>query len=313
MLSPPFDTYDHLPPAADATAAAVGLARWLEAAGDARDASLAGFMRDLAADSAGRRLLTTLFGNSPYLAQCCFREPALFARLWRQGIAATFAELISRLNRDLAPTMPCDALMGEMRRLKRGAALTIAIADIAGLWRLEQVMDALSRFAEATLALATRHLLREAGERRALAPSHADDPARDSGFIVLAMGKLGASELNYSSDIDLVVLFDPEKARVTGDIDAQTLFTRMTQNLVRAMSERTDEGYVFRTDLRLRPDPGSTPPALSLPAALAYYESAGQNWERAALIRARPVAGDRDAGRDFLAALTPFLWRKHLD
>ena len=313
MSSPSFDTYDKLPPAADETAAAVGLARWHEAAGDTGDATLAGFMRDLAADSAGRRLLTTLFGNSPYLAHCCFREPALLARLWRQGVAATFAELISRLNRDLAPTLPRDALMGELRRLKRGAALTIAIADIAGLWRLEQVMDALSRFAEDALALATRHLLREAGERGALAPSHADDPARDSGFILLAMGKLGAGELNYSSDIDLVVLFDPEKARVTGDADTQTLFTRMTQDLVRIMSERTDEGYVFRTDLRLRPDPGSTPPALSLPAALAYYESAGQNWERAALIRARPVAGDLDAGRDFLTELTPFLWRKHLD
>lgn len=313
MSSPPFDTYDHLPLVADETAAAVGLARWHEAADDVRDASLAGFMRDLAADSAGRRLLTTLFGNSPYLAHCCLREPALLARLWRQGVAATFAELISRLNRDLAPTMPQETLAAALRQLKRGAALTIAIADIAGLWPLTQTMDALSRFAEAALALVTRHLLHAAAARGTLALRHADDPERDSGFIVLAMGKLGAGELNYSSDIDLVVLFDPEKARITGDTDAQTLFSRMTQDLVRLIAERTDEGYVFRTDLRLRPDPGSTPPALSLPAALAYYESAGQNWERAALIRARPVAGDREAGRDFLAALTPFLWRKHLD
>jgi glutamate-ammonia-ligase adenylyltransferase len=130
---------------------------------------------------------------------------------------------------------------------------------------------------------------------------------------VLAVGKLGAGELNYSSDIDLIVLFDPDKARVSGDIGAQALFTRMAQDLVRMMAERTDEGYVFRTDLRLRPDPGSTPAALSLPAAILYYESAGQNWERAALIRARPVAGDLEAGQTFLAALTPFLWRKHLD
>ncbi|HYL32862.1 MAG TPA: bifunctional [glutamine synthetase] adenylyltransferase/[glutamine synthetase]-adenylyl-L-tyrosine phosphorylase [Stellaceae bacterium] len=313
MSSPSFDTYDNLPPAADETAAAVGLARWHEAAGDVRDAPLAGFMRDLAADVTGRRLLTTLFGNSPYLAHCCFREPALLARLWRQGVTATFAELISRLNRDLAPTTPHDALAAELRRLKRGAALTIAIADIAGLWPLEQVMAALSAFAECTLALATRHLLLTAAERDALVLNHADDPARDSGFIVLAVGKLGAGELNYSSDVDLVVLFDPEKVSVVGDTDAQTLFTRMTQGLVRLMAEHTDEGYVFRIDLRLRPDPGSTPPALSLPAALTYYESAGQNWERAALIRARPVAGDLDAGRDFLTALTPFLWRKHLD
>ncbi|MGH7012675.1 MAG: bifunctional [glutamine synthetase] adenylyltransferase/[glutamine synthetase]-adenylyl-L-tyrosine phosphorylase [Stellaceae bacterium] len=313
MPSPSFDTYANLPSAADDRAAAVGLVRWHEAADETRDASLAGFMRDLTADSAGRRLLTTLFGNSPYLAHCCFREPALLARLWHRGVAATFAELISRLNRDLAPDLPSDALVTELRRLKRAAALTIAIADIAGLWSLEQVMDALSRFAEGALALATRHLLCAAIDRGALARNDGDDPARASGFVVLAMGKLGAGELNYSSDIDLVVLFDPEKARVAGEVDAQTLFTRMAQDLVRLMSERTDEGYVFRTDLRLRPDPGSTPPALSLPAALVYYESAGQNWERAALIRARPVAGDLEAGRDFLAALTPFLWRKHLD
>src|SRR5579872_6693770 len=97
MSSPPFDTYDNLPPVADEAAADIGLARWREAADDMHDPNLAGFMRDLAADSTGRRLLTTLFGNSPYLAHCCFREPALLARLWRQGVAATFAELISRL------------------------------------------------------------------------------------------------------------------------------------------------------------------------------------------------------------------------
>ncbi len=270
-------------------------------------------MRDLAVDPAGRRLLTTLFGNSPYLAQCCFREPALLARLWRQGVADTFAELISRLNRDLAPAMPRDALAAALRRLKREAALTTAIADIAGLWPLEQVMDALSRFAEGALTLAARHLLRDAADRGALAPADPDDPARNSGFIVLALGKLGAGELNYSSDIDLVILYDPDKTRVVGEAGAPELFTRMAQDLVTMMAQRTDEGYVFRTDLRLRPDPGSTPPALSLPAALTYYESAGQNWERAALIRARPVAGDLDAGEAFLGALTPFLWRKHLD
>ncbi|MDE2166726.1 MAG: bifunctional [glutamine synthetase] adenylyltransferase/[glutamine synthetase]-adenylyl-L-tyrosine phosphorylase [Alphaproteobacteria bacterium] len=308
-----FDTYSNLPLAADDAAAAVGFVHWDEAAADSHDADLAGFMRDLAADAIGRQLLTTFFGNSPYLAHCCLRKPALLARLWRRGVAATFAELISRLNRDLAPTLPREVLAAELRRLKRGVALTVAIADIAGLWPVDRVMGALSRFAEGALALAVRHLLCDAMARGQFQAGAADDPARDSGFIVLAMGKLGAGELNYSSDIDVVMLFDPDKARVSGDAGAQALFTRMAQDLVRLMAERTEDGYVFRTDLRLRPDPGSTPPALSLPAALAYYESAGQNWERAALIRARPVAGDLDAGRAFLAALTPFLWRKHLD
>jgi len=308
-----FDTYANLPLAADEAAAAVGLAHWHEAAADSHDADLASFMRGLASDSAGRRLLTTLFGNSPYLAHCCLREPALLARLWHRGVAATFAELISRLNRDLAPTMPREAIAAELRRLKRRVALTIAIADIAGLWSLERVMKGLSGFAEGALALAARHLLSDAIARHLLDRSEVEDPVRGSGFIVLAMGKLGAGELNYSSDIDLVVLFDADRAQVSRDVGPQALFTRMAQDLVRMMAERTDEGYVFRTDLRLRPDPGSTPLALSLPAALAYYESAGQNWERAALIRARPIAGDLDAGQVFLTALTPFLWRKHLD
>ncbi len=139
------------------------------------------------------------------------------------------------------------------------------------------------------------------------------DPARGSGFIVLGVGKLGAGELNYSSDIDLILLFDAEKTRYRGPRDLQFFYTRLAHELVRMMEERTADGYVFRTDLRLRPDPGSTPPALSVQAAIVYYESAGQNWERAALIKARPVAGDLEAGRAFLAELGPFLWRKHLD
>ncbi|HEV8016222.1 MAG TPA: bifunctional [glutamine synthetase] adenylyltransferase/[glutamine synthetase]-adenylyl-L-tyrosine phosphorylase, partial [Stellaceae bacterium] len=131
--------------------------------------------------------------------------------------------------------------------------------------------------------------------------------------IVLGMGKLGARELNYSSDVDLIVLFDGERARYRGKRDVQAFFTGLAHELVRMMAERTADGYVFRTDLRLRPDPGSTPPAVATRAALTYYESAGQNWERAAFIKARAVAGDREAAAAFLAELRPFLWRKNLD
>ncbi|CAN0187297.1 unnamed protein product [Discosporangium mesarthrocarpum] len=127
------------------------------------------------------------------------------------------------------------------------------------------------------------------------------------------MGKLGARELNYSSDIDLIVLFDQETVPYTGDGGLQHLFTRLARNLVALMDERTRDGYVFRTDLRLRPDPGATPPAISVLAAEVYYESAGQNWERAAMIKARPVAGDEQAGLAFLDILRPFMWRRSLD
>ncbi|MBV8494255.1 MAG: bifunctional [glutamine synthetase] adenylyltransferase/[glutamine synthetase]-adenylyl-L-tyrosine phosphorylase, partial [Alphaproteobacteria bacterium] len=120
-------------------------------------------------------------------------------------------------------------------------------------------------------------------------------------------------ELNYSSDIDLVVLFDLARTRVTARHGAQAFFVRLIRELVRIFEEHTGEGYLFRTDLRLRPDPASTPLAITITAALAYYESVGQNWERAALIKARPVAGDRVAGERFLGELRPFIWRKNLD
>src|SRR6185437_10997878 len=116
---------------------------------------------------------------------------------------------------------------------------------------------------------------------------HPAEPARDSGWILLGMGKLGAHELNFSSDIDLVVFFDPEAPAVIDPLDATELFSRLTRRLVRILQDRTEHGYVFRTDLRLRPDPGSTPLAISTDAAFNYYESVGQNWERAALIKAR--------------------------
>jgi glutamate-ammonia-ligase adenylyltransferase len=205
--------------------------------------------------------------------------------------------------------MPRPALMAALRVEKRRAALLIALADLAGYWTLAQVTGALSAFAEAALSLVVRHLLtvgRDAGE---IAPATIDR----SGLIVLGMGKLGARELNYSSDIDLIVLFDAERANYIGKRNVQTFFTTLAQEMVRMMADRTAEGYVFRTDLRLRPDPGSTPPAVAMRAALVYYESAGQNWERAALIKARPVAGDREAGAAFLGELRPFLWRKNLD
>jgi glutamate-ammonia-ligase adenylyltransferase len=310
LLSPAL--YRDLPPPADAAAEAVGFARWLEAANETEDAQVAAFIRALAADAVGHRLLASLFGNSPFLTQCCLAEPAFLMRLAHRGHASTFAELVAGLNADLA-RRDRPGLMAALRTARRRAALLIALADIAGLWSVEEVTRSLSAFAEAALNAAVRHLLSGAAAEGEIAPADAADPARDSGFIVLGMGKLGAFELNYSSDVDLILLYDAETVRYTGRRGVERCFTRIAHELVRILGERTAEGYVFRTDLRLRPDPGSTPPAVSRLAAMAYYESAGQNWERAALIKARPVAGDRAAGHAFLAELTPFLWRKHLD
>jgi len=127
------------------------------------------------------------------------------------------------------------------------------------------------------------------------------------------MGKMGAFELNYSSDIDLIVLYDPDAPALAESGDAGMLYIRITRALVKLLQERTADGYVFRVDLRLRPDPASTQVAISLLSALNYYESTGQNWERAAMIKARPCAGDLEVGATFLKEVAPFIWRKYLD
>ncbi len=302
-----------LPGPADPGLAALGLTRWRERADEIGDTEVADFMLALADHASGTRLLASLFGNSPFLTQCCLREPGFLMRLVRHGPDATFAEVEAALNLDLAEDRDRANLMRRLRTAKRQAAMLVALADIAGWWSLERVTGALSGIADRALGAAVRHLLRAVAENGELALPHPDDPVRESGLIVLGMGKLGARELNYSSDIDLIVLFDTDRVRYTGRHSPHQLFARLARDLVRILDERTEDGYVFRTDLRLRPDPASTPPALSVLAALTYYESAGQNWERAALIKARAVAGDLDAGRRFLAELRPFLWRKNLD
>lgn len=310
----------HFPPAAahnlplpgDPKAAAVGIARWLDAADEADDPGLAAFIRDFAAADFGKRLLESIFGNSPFLTLCCLKEPGFLRRIAHGSPDVIFAELLGQLNEHLAPGLDRAATMAALRIARRRMALLVALCDLTGYWPLERVTGALSAFAEASLSTVVRHLLTMAAERE-LDLADPADPERDCGLIVLGMGKLGAYELNYSSDIDLILLYDPRRLRFTGHHGPQAFVTRLANNLVRMMSDHTSDGYVFRTDLRLRPDPGSTPLALSVPAALTYYESAGQNWERAALIKARPVAGDRAAGRAFIADLGPFLWRKHLD
>ena len=302
-----------LPEPADPGLAELGVLRWRERAAELDDTGLAAEMVAFADEAKGARLLASLFGNSPFLTLCCLREPDYLLRLARHGPDATFAEVVSALNRDLPEDPDRAALMRRLRIAKRRAALLVALADIAGWWPLERVTAALTDLAEASLRAALRFLLRAAHHGGELELPHLGDPERESGLIVLGMGKLGARELNYSSDIDLIVLFDTERVRYRGRQSPHQLFARMARDLVRLMDERTEDGYAFRTDLRLRPDPASTPPALSVLAALTYYESAGQNWERAAFIKARAVAGDIADGERFLAELRPFLWRRHLD
>ncbi len=257
------------------------------------------------------RLLDALGGNAPYLADLALREPATLIAVVRQGADAVVRAALAELAA-LALTARRAEVAAGLRRAKRAVALAVAVADIGGLWRLEQVVAALSDLAEATLGCAVRHLLHEGHDAGEIVLPHPDDPARASGLIVLGMGKLGARELNYSSDVDLILLHDPDAGLCAAE-DAGAFFTRLARGLVGLMEARDADGYVFRVDLRLRPDPAATPPSIALPAAIAYYESMGQNWERAAMLKARPVAGDVAAGAAFLEAIRPFVWRRHLD
>ncbi len=262
------------------------------------------------ARSARCNLIACLGGNSRYLSDLARREHALLTRLVRQGPNRVLPAVLRRL-RGLHPDTPRADIASALRQAKRQVALVTAIADLGGLWSLAQVTGALSLLAEAALRVSVSHLLSEAHRSGQIRLADPKRPERGSGLIVLGMGKLGARELNYSSDIDLVLLFDP--AMHAGIADPGRSFARIATGLVSLMEARDQDGYVFRTDLRLRPDPGTTPPAVSLPAAITYYESYGQTWERAAMTKARPVAGDLEAGERFLETIRPFIWRRHLD
>jgi glutamate-ammonia-ligase adenylyltransferase len=309
---------DAAPPRpADPRLCELGFAAWETALAETADHRDADRARAWAASEPGRRLLGALFGNSPFLSRVAITEWKLLLRLVEDGPDAVFNEIAGIVEQNADPGEgPGEDLAALMRRLriaKRRAALVAAVGELAGSWSLEQQMAALSRFAEAALGAAVRHLLRAAARRGTIRLADPQYPDNGSGLVALGMGKLGAEELNYSSDIDLILLFDSAQNAVSAPGDAQAFFARLARDLVRILDERTGDGYVFRTDLRLRPDPRSTPLALSTAAALSYYESVGQNWERAALIKARPVAGDRAASERFLAELQPFIWRKNLD
>jgi glutamate-ammonia-ligase adenylyltransferase len=260
-----------------------------------------------------RRMLAAIGGNSPFLSELAVRE----ARAVRDYAARGPAHVVDAALATIAETRPEAArekIAAVLRAAKRRVALATALADVGGAWRLAEVTDALSRLAEAALRLSVAHLLRAAHDRGELVLPNVENPARGSGFFVLGMGKLGARELNYSSDVDLILLYDPNlAANGPGSDGIGGTASRFARGLVALMEARDADGYVFRTDLRLRPDPAATPPAMSATAALTYYEGMAHNWERAAMLKARPVAGDLEAGDAFLLALRPFVWRHGLD
>jgi len=258
------------------------------------------------------RVLAGIAEAAPYLWDLIQADAARLLRLLEGNPHRAVATLQAEA-RSAAAASRRDEVMRILRHLKAETALLVALTDIGGVWSVAQVTDALTSVAETALGIALGHLLGEAVARKKLMARDRDHPAAESGYIVLAMGKLGGHELNFSSDIDLMMFFDPAAAKLARGVEPAQFYVRLTRDLVKLLQERTPDGYVYRVDLRLRPDPSSTQIAMSTEAALDYYERRGQNWERAALIKARACAGDLAAGEKFVRDLAPFIWRKYLD
>jgi glutamate-ammonia-ligase adenylyltransferase len=269
------------------------------------DAALA----PLLATGDGAALIAATASHSPYLARLMQRQSDTVARFLREGADACHIAVMQ----DLQTTQAVETPLTYLRHKKAQLALGTALADLSNCWSLARVTLSLSEFAEASVRIVLRHLLNAAMARNEYAPTDKENPEKDSGIIILGMGKLGGYELNYSSDIDLIVLYDKAKLPYAGAKNAQHFMNKLAGDLAQILQERTSDGYVFRTDLRLRPDPMSTPLAVTTAAALTYYETVGQNWERAAMIKARPIAGDFVAAESYMRELVPFIWRKTLD
>ena len=208
---------------------------------------------------------------------------------------------------------PSSEIKTALRVTKRRVALWSALCDFSGIWELDDVTNMLTQFADLACQLALKVALETELSRGNIPGLEIDHSPEKTGMFVLAMGKMGAHELNYSSDIDLICFFDETKFLEEKYFDARKGFIRATRLMSSILSDLTEDGYVFRTDLRLRPDPSVNPVCIATETAERYYESLGRTWERAAYIKARVVAGDTKAGINFLHSLTPFVWRKYLD
>ena len=250
---------------------------------------------DWGASGALAEVLTGIGGCSPYLCDLLRQEQDWFAEA-----VTLVAPLQNLLPSDVGPDI--DA---ELRRAKRRVAGFLAMAEVSGAYSLAQSTQALTDFADQALSLAFQ---------AALAPYQASGRLpEETGLFVIAMGKMGAGELNYSSDIDLVVMFDDRDMDHFEAAQRRQILVRATRAATKLLNDITEHGYVFRTDLRLRPDPSVTPICVAMSSALDYYESLGRTWERAAFIKARVCAGDRKAGVEFLDQMEPFVWRRYLD
>jgi glutamate-ammonia-ligase adenylyltransferase len=254
-------------------------------------------------------LFLQIFAGSSFLTRIIRTRPEILIELAQDGPDVFCEKILTHIyEQDLSCDQ--DGLMRYLRLCRQSISLATAMADIAGIWSLDEVTGTLTDFADASVRVSLDWLLKNRSVQYGLdAPPTADQ----CQCVILGMGKYGARELNYSSDIDIVVFYEPEGIKSLDGYKLNEFWVELTKNLSTILQSTTDAGFVFRVDLRLRPDPGSTPVAVSIPAAEIYYESFGQNWERAAFIKARQIAGDKRTGDKLLAILSPFIWRKNLD
>ena len=251
--------------------------------------------------------LAAVAACSPYLKGLMLREESWLRAALGQPVDAVLPPEFAAMEE-----LSVEALGPGLRQAKRRVARWTALCDLGGVWTLEEVTAALTRLADRAVDITLQRLVAEEIRRDKLPGAMPGDEVTAGGMVALAMGKMGAGELNYSSDIDLICLFD--ETRYPGvEQEARASFIRVTRRMAQVLSDNTTDGYVFRTDLRLRPDASVTPVCISMAAAEAYYEAEGRTWERAAFIKARPCGGDLAAGARFLKTLAPFVWRKHLD
>jgi len=268
------------------------------------------------------RLLGAFLGGSESLPEQLAARRDVFSSLFLEGGIADRGTDVSFLSEaaDLADRCGTEReIQAGLRHLRLREVVRIAARDLAGLSPLPEVMADLSRLASASLAGAIRFARRQlSGRYGAPVIEMTGGDRRECGFAVLGMGKLGGHELNFSSDIDLIYLYETERGMTGGGEGGEAVtfhqyFIRLCELITRIISEVTEDGIVFRVDLRLRPDGTKGDLANSLRSAEVYYESWGQTWERAAMIKARPVAGDAWIGEEFLKTITPFVYRKYLD
>ncbi len=255
--------------------------------------------------------LAAMLAFSPYLQRLALRHHNdIIGNL--QGSNFQQIELARVTFIDEMENADCDAAaMRAIRKWRERSALAIALGDLAGLHDMPTQMLWLSDAAQTVLTHTVGYLFRCASKQGKIKFFVKDFTG--CGWTILALGKLGAGELNFSSDVDLIALHDTNNALFDSHDAVQPFFVTMTRDLIRLLSSTTRDGIGWRVDLRLRPDPGATAVSIDLNAAIGYYESIARTWERAAFIRARPIAGDLQLGNNFLDQIQPFIWRKTLD